>query len=99
MDYKHFSISAFEREPGRWRARVRRVAFIQSRAKLIEFVTEIDSVTAADAMKRAMKAIDRRGVSRSATGSERFWRLSRRRKSSAVQGERRGRRASQKYKA
>lgn len=58
VDYKQYTINVFEREPGRWRARVRRTAFVRGRAKLIEFISQNDSSTAVDAMTVAINAID-----------------------------------------
>jgi hypothetical protein len=89
MDYKQFTISAFEREPGRWRARVRRTAIVQGRAKLIESITPSDSSTAVDAMIVAMNAIDVGEFSPPGQRkSERFWRLATRgRKGATVKRE------------
>lgn len=77
MNYKQFTIRAFEREPGRWRARVLRTAIVRGRAKLIPFLTETDSATAVDAMTVAMDAIDAGEFSPPIrTPSERFGRRS-----------------------
>ena len=77
VDYKQFTISVLEREPGRWRARVLRTAVVRGRAKLIQFVTETDSATAAAAMAVAMDAIDAGEFSPPIrTPSERFGRRS-----------------------
>lgn len=79
MEYEKFTINAFEQEPGKWHARVRRAngrPFVAGRRKLIEFVTETDSLTAVEAMTLAMEAIDAGAVAaRSRTHSEKFWRL------------------------
>lgn len=78
MEYKEFTISGYERELGKWRARVRRTngrALIAGRAKLMEFVTAVDSRSEADAMAMAMEAIDAGTFSRaSRQSSEKFWR-------------------------
>lgn len=90
MDYKQFTISAFEREPGRWRARVRRMAIVRGHRKLIEFVSQKDSSTAIDALTVAMNAVDVGEFSPpERRSSERFWRLTTKgRKGSQDQGER-----------
>lgn len=88
VDYKQYTISAFEREPGRWRARMLRTAFVRGRAKLIQCMTETDSSTAVDAMTVAMAAIDAGALSppiRSA--SDRSGRRAKGRNASALQGE------------
>lgn len=78
VQYKQFTISAYEREPGKWRARVRRTsgrALIAGRRKLQEFVAAIDSSSKADAMTMAMEAIEAGAFSRATRRSpERFWR-------------------------
>ncbi len=78
VDYKQFTISAYEREPGKWRARVRRTsgrALISGRAKLLEFVTARDSASEADAMTKAIEAVDAGAFSRATKrSSEKFWR-------------------------
>jgi ribosomal protein L34 len=62
MDYKEFTINAFEREPGKWRARVRRASgrslITTRRTKMQEFITGIDADSASKAMVMAMDAID-----------------------------------------
>jgi hypothetical protein len=88
VDYKQFMISAFEREPGRWRARVRRTAFVQGHTKVFEFVTKTDSSTAVDALTVAMNAIDVGEFSPPGRrSSERFWRIKRGRAGSKIRGE------------
>lgn len=78
VDYKQFTISAYEREPGKWRARVRRTsgrALISGRAKLLEFVTARDSASEAEAMTKAIEAVDAGAFSRATKrSSEKFWR-------------------------
>jgi hypothetical protein len=78
VEYKRFTISIYERERGKWRARVRRTsgrALIAGRAKLLEFVTARDSASEADAMSVAIEAIDAGAFSRATKrSSERFWR-------------------------
>jgi hypothetical protein len=78
VEYKQFTISAYEREPGKWRARVRRTsgrALIAGRARLLEFVTARDSSSEARAMTMAIDAIDAGAFSRATKrSSEKFWR-------------------------
>jgi hypothetical protein len=78
VEYKQFTISAYQREPGKWRARVRRTsgrALIAGRAKLLEFVTARDSASDAGAMTMAIEAIDAGAFSRTTKrSSEKFWR-------------------------
>jgi hypothetical protein len=78
VEYKRFTINAYERERGKWRARVRRTsgrALIAGRVKLIEFVTAKDGSSEADAMSMAIEAIDAGAFSRATKrSSERFWR-------------------------
>jgi hypothetical protein len=78
VEYKQFTINAYEREPGKWRARVRRTsgrALIAGRAKLLEFVTATDGSSEADAMTTAIEAIDAGAFSRATKrSSEKFWR-------------------------
>ncbi len=62
MQYQRFLITAFERQPEKWRAKVRRAdgmpIIIRGLKKLDEFVTGIDSNTAQAALLAAMAAID-----------------------------------------
>ena len=62
MEYKCFSVRAFEAAPGKWRAKVQRAdgrhLKIGSRKKLKQFVTGLDAETAAAAMLMAIAAID-----------------------------------------
>jgi hypothetical protein len=63
MEYKQFIVEAFERTPGKWRARVRRsngkaIIVMADRPKLAEFVTGVDVKSAQAAMLMAMAAID-----------------------------------------
>jgi len=74
MDYKQFTITAFERTDGKWRARVWRVKAKRfSARKLKPFETKKDSASAADALKFAMEAIDT-GVLPPRQSPERYWR-------------------------
>jgi hypothetical protein len=78
VQYKRFTISAYEREPGKWRARVRRTsgrALIAGRGKLLVFETAIDSASEADAMAMAIESIDAGAFSRvTQRSSEKYWR-------------------------
>jgi hypothetical protein len=78
VEYKQFTISAYQREPGKWRARVRRTSgrpLISGRKKLLEFLTAKDGASEADAMTMAIEAIDAGAFSRATKrSSERFWR-------------------------
>ena len=78
MQYKRFTIGAYEREPGKWRARVRRTsgrALIAGPGKPLEFVTAMDSASEDGAMTMAIEAIDAGAFSRATKrSSERFWR-------------------------
>ena len=77
MQYKGLEITAFEQEPGKWRARI--VAangrpLRRDDRKLLEPVT---SATAVDALTLAMEAVDAAGLFFHGTdrGTERFWRM------------------------
>ncbi|MFZ3360863.1 MAG: hypothetical protein WA652_06050 [Xanthobacteraceae bacterium] len=62
MQYQHFIVTAFEHQPAKWRAKIRRAdgmpILIQGLKKLDEFVTGIDGETAQAALLAAMAAID-----------------------------------------
>lgn len=74
MQYHEFSVIAFEREPQKWRARVRRAdgmpIRIQGLKKLDHFVTGIDSETPQAALLAAIAAIDAGTFSRNRAASE-----------------------------
>jgi len=82
MEYKRFQVQAFEREPGRWRAAIRRVdgkpVKILGRKKLTQDVTSFDAASAAAAVAMAMTAIDAGSFARDRVATERFWRRHRR---------------------
>ena len=75
MEYKGFYVQAFEREPGKWRANIRRVdgklVKVVSREKLEKSATKLDATTAVAAMVMAMDVIDAETFVRVAT--EKFW--------------------------
>jgi hypothetical protein len=81
MEYKQLSVEAFEREPGKWRARVRRLngepIKIIGRKKVDQFVTSFDAKTAAAAMGMAMAVIDAETFAGDRVPAERLWRLKR----------------------
>ena len=63
MEYKHFVVSAFEREPGKWRASVERadgkaILAMTNRRTLAKFVTGVDVKSAQVAILMAMAAMD-----------------------------------------
>lgn len=62
MQYQQFLVTAFERQPEKWRAKVRRAdgmpIIARGLRKLDEFVTGIDSRTAQAALLTAIAAID-----------------------------------------
>src|SRR5271169_2772558 len=71
MEYnKQFIVEAFEREPGKWRASVRRAdgkpvrIIARTRTKLDKFVTGVDATTAEAALRMAIAAIDAGAFSR-----------------------------------
>ena len=71
MEYKSFIVSAFEREPGKWRASVERAngkALIRmasaNQKALNRFVTGVDAMAAESALRMAMAAIDANAFSR-----------------------------------
>jgi hypothetical protein len=75
MEYKQFTIKAFERSQGKWRARASHIAVKppSARLKLQPLVTAEDSASAADAVRAAMEAIDA-GVFPRRPRPERHWR-------------------------
>ena len=72
MEYKWFIVKAFEQKPGKWRARVKRsdgkplMVAGRDRVKVDEFVTSLDLLTPADALLKAIAAIDAGAFSRRA---------------------------------
>jgi len=67
MEYRQYTVRAFERGPGKWRASVRRTdgkLLWKGRAKIRSFVTGIDANTPESAMQMAIAAIDRGAFSR-----------------------------------
>jgi hypothetical protein len=78
LEYKQFIIHAFEREFGKWRARIWRLngapIAMTGRTKLRRFVTGLDAKTAPAAILMAMAAIDAGTFSAHRVHSEKFWR-------------------------
>jgi hypothetical protein len=70
VEYKDYFVRAFQREPGKWRASVKRLdgkpimLVGPGRKKLEQFVTGMDSLTPKDALRLAMAAIDADAFSR-----------------------------------
>ena len=64
MEYRHFIVNAFQQRPSKWRASVRRsdgtpLAVVgPHKAKIAQSVTHIDTLTAEDALRMAIEAID-----------------------------------------
>jgi hypothetical protein len=62
MEYRRYVVTAFEREPNKWRARIRRrdgkPLWISHRSKLMEFVTGADTKSPAASLLLAIRAID-----------------------------------------
>ena len=67
MEYKRFTVKAFEREPEKWRASVQRTngrPLWAGRAKIRHFVTGIDATTPQRAVQMALAATDRGAFAR-----------------------------------
>ncbi len=80
MQYKGLDITAFEREPGKWRARIVRANGRPLKAndrQLLESVTSANLSSPVDALTLAMEAVDVAGLFFRNTNrkTERFWRL------------------------
>jgi hypothetical protein len=92
MEYEGFIVDAFEREPGKWRAKLSRSSgrpLITGRKRRIwQFVTGIDATTASAALLTALEAIDAGTFSSSAPLPEKFWRLRRQRSNASTLDER-----------
>ena len=78
VEYKRFVVKAFEREPGKWRASIRRAdgkpVKVIGGKKLEESVTRFDAGTAVAAIRMAMAAIDAGTFVRDRVATEKFWR-------------------------
>ena len=77
MEYLGFVVEAFEREPGRWRAKISRSSrkpLITGRKKIWQFVTGADATTASAALLMALEAIDVGTFASALPEPEKFWR-------------------------
>jgi hypothetical protein len=83
MEYQGFIVDAFEREPGKWRAKLSRSSgrpLITGRKRRIwQFVTGIDATTASAALLMALEAIEAGTFSSAVPIPEKFWRRRRQR--------------------
>ena len=77
MQYKGLEITAFEQEPGKWRARIVAANGRPLRRDDRELLEPIASATAVDALALAMEAVDAAGLffHNADRGTERFWRM------------------------
>jgi hypothetical protein len=78
MEYQGFIVDAFEREPGKWRAKLSRSSgrplFTGPKRRIWQFVTGIDATTASAALLMAVEAIEAGTFSTAAPLPEKFWR-------------------------
>jgi hypothetical protein len=77
MEYQGFVVDAFERDPGKWRAKLSRFSgrpLITGRKRISQFVTGIDATTAPAALLMALEAIDAGTFSSATPLPEKFWR-------------------------
>ena len=76
VEYMRFVVKAFEREPGKWRANIRRAdgkpVKVIGGKKLEKSVTRFDASTAVVAIR--MAAIDAGTFVRDRVATEKFWR-------------------------
>jgi hypothetical protein len=82
MEYQGFIVDAFERDPGRWRAKLSRSSgrpLITGRKRIWQYVTGIDATTAPAALLMALEAIDAGTFTSAAPLPEKFWRRRRQR--------------------
>jgi hypothetical protein len=87
MEYQGFVVDAFERDPGKWRAKLSRSSgrpLITGRKKIWRFVTGVDATTASAALLIALAAIDAGTFARAASLPEKFWRRRGRRSNVSV---------------
>jgi len=83
MQYKGLEITAFEQEPGKWRARIvaaNRQPLKGDERQLLETLTNANLSSPVDALTSAMQAVDAAGLSfrNISREAERFWRVLRR---------------------
>jgi len=88
MQYKGLEITAFEQQPGKWRARI-----VAANGRLLkgndrQRLESITSATAADALTLAMEAVDATGLffRNADRRRERFWRVLLRTRSTGDRG-------------
>ena len=77
MEYQGFVVEAFERDPGKWRAKICRSSgtpVITGRKRIFRFVTGADATTAPAALLMALEAIEAGAFSRARRLPEKFWR-------------------------
>ena len=78
MEYNRFVVRAFEREPGKWRASIRRADGKPVKAiggkKLEQSVTRFDARAADAAIRMAIAVIDAGTFARDRAATEKFWR-------------------------
>jgi hypothetical protein len=78
MEYKQFHLRACEREPGKWRAKIRRAdgkpMLVIGQKKIEYIVTNYDAATSAAALSMAIDVIDIRSFKRNKVAREKFWR-------------------------
>ena len=80
MQYKGLEITAFEQEPGKWRAKIVAANGRPLKGDDRQLLKSLISATAVDALTSAMEAIDAAGLffRNADRGVERFWRVRRR---------------------
>jgi hypothetical protein len=77
MEYQGFVVVAFERDAGKWRAKLSRSSgrpLNTGCKKIWRFVTSVDATTASAALLMALAAIDAGTFARVASLPEKFWR-------------------------
>ena len=77
MQYKGLEITAFEQEPGKWRARIVAANGRPLKGDDRQLLESVTGATAVDALTLAMGAVDAAGFFFRNTdrGMERFWRV------------------------
>jgi hypothetical protein len=76
MEHKQFIVRAFEREPGKWRAKILRPTgkpLVTDRKRTVQYISGVDRATASAALLAALEAIDAGAFARPATLTEKFW--------------------------
>jgi hypothetical protein len=89
MEYQGFVVDAFERDPGKWRAKLSRSSgrpLITGRKKIWRFITSVDTTTPSAALLIALAAIDAGTFARPASLPEKFWRRRGQRSNMPVRG-------------